>query len=83
VWQVDLALMQMLPELALRAKAVSIREGYRKIVSARRTKSFNDIAASHSDPVVRLTRIENGKTGLHLSLITGSVFAVVLYLFFE
>ena len=185
VWQVDLALMQMLPELAMRAKAVSTREGYRKIVSesdplncgaaaltnitnsngdqlraeltdlmrgkywyqlnamllergfralkfllvcytwvglfamvtlsllawrllggdlgramavimatayagvmgavisaARRTKSFNDIAASHSDPVVRLTRIENGKTGLHLSLITGSVFAVVLYLFF-
>jgi hypothetical protein len=185
VWQVDLALMQMLPELALRAKAVSIRDGYRKIVgesdplndgaaahidiandngnqlraeltdlmrgkywyqlnamllergfralkfllvcyawvglfavvtlsllawklvggdlgqaigvvmatayagvlgavisAARRTKSFNDIANSHSDPVVRLTRIENGKTGMHLSMITGGVFAVVLYLFF-
>jgi hypothetical protein len=184
VWQVDLALVQMLPELALRAKAASVYAAYRKLVSetagtppdaaaapavaviplaedclraevtdlmrgkfwhqlnamllergfralkrvlldyatrglllsaalaallqllpgrlgdaltvgmlclyfgvlgavisvARRTRNFNDIATSDSDPVIRLMRIENGKTGIHLSVITGGVFAVILYL---
>lgn len=181
VWQVDLALVQMLPEVALRAKAASVYTAYRRLVSestgtspeapavpavplpeqylraevtdlmrgkfwqqlnamllergfralkrvlldyatrglllsavlatllqllpgrlgealtvgmlclyfgvlgavisvARRMRNFNDIAQSDSDPVIRLMRIENGKTGIHLSVITGGVFSVILYL---
>jgi hypothetical protein len=47
-----------------------------------RTKAFNRIAESDNDPVVRLGRMENGKTGMRLSIVAGAVFAIVLYLVF-
>ncbi len=49
---------------------------------SRRTKAFNRIAESDSDPIIRLGRMENGKTGMHLSIVAGGVFAIVLYLIF-
>ncbi|HEY0061485.1 MAG TPA: hypothetical protein VGC21_05155 [Telluria sp.] len=49
---------------------------------SRRTRAFNDIAASDADPVVRLMAIKTGITGIQLSIVAGGVFAIVLYLVF-
>lgn len=49
---------------------------------SRRTKAFNDIAGSDTDPIVRVMAMENGKTSIQLSIVAGGVFALVLYLVF-
>ncbi|KQW87020.1 hypothetical protein ASC94_26685 [Massilia sp. Root418] len=79
------ALLQLLPGRLGDALTVGMLCLYFGVLGAvisvaRRTRNFNDIATSDSDPVIRLMRIENGKTGIHLSVITGGVFAVILYL---
>ena len=52
------------------------------ISMARRLKNYVAVPMSDTDPFIRMTGMENGKAGMHLSIISGAAFAVVLYFLF-
>jgi hypothetical protein len=52
------------------------------ISMARRISLYVRVPLSDTDPVIRVTGLGNGETGLRLSIMSGAVFSLVLYFLF-